>query len=111
MSSFPIGAALRDLGPLRHALLLAVLICLVFVPEPGTRAVYEGWPLVGTVLIPVMAPLLFMLLLLDALMARLFLTGAGVDARRHYRTVILVNLLAAAALLIRWVPYYAALRV
>lgn len=109
MSSFPIGAALRGLGPLRFALLVAALIALVFVPEPGTRAIYHGWALVGTVLIPVLAPLLFLLLLLDALMARLFLTDAAGEARRHYRTVILVNLLAAAALLIRWLSYYAAL--
>lgn len=109
MPSFPIGAALRDLGPLRLALLVAALIALVFMPEPGTRAAYHGWPLVGTVLIPILAPLLFLLLLLDALMARLFLSGAPGEARRHYRTVILVNLLAAVALLIRWFPYYAAL--
>ena len=108
---FPLSTALRDLGPLRLALLLAVLIALVLVPAPGTRAVYEGWPLAGTVLIPVMAPLLLMLLLLDALMARLFLTDARRDARRRYRTVLVVNLVAAAALLARWLPYYAALRV
>lgn len=109
MSSFP--TALRALGPLRLALLAGVLIALAFVPAPGTRAMYEGWPLVGTVLIPVMAPLLFMLLLLDALMARLFLTDAAGPARRHYRMVLAVDLIAAAALLLRWLPYYAALRV
>jgi len=111
MASFPIGAALRGLGPLRQALLLAVVAALVFVPEPGTRAVYEGWPLVGTVLIPVMAPLLLMLLLLDALMARLFLTDASGPARRHYQTVLAINLIGAVALVVRWLPYYAALRV
>lgn len=102
---------LRELGGLRLALLIGVAVALVLTPAPGTRAVYSGWPLVTTVLIPVLAPLLFALLLLDALMARVFLTDAEGAARRRFRTVILANLLAALALLLRWIPYYAAVGV
>lgn len=101
----------RDLGVMRLCLLGAVVVTLVMIPAPGTRAIYSGWPLVTTVLIPVLAPLLFMLLLLDALMARVFLTDAEGPTRRRLRAVILINLIAAAALLLRWLPFYAALRV
>jgi len=102
---------LRGFGWLRHALLLATLVLIVFVPPPGTRAVLTGWPLVTTVLIPVLAPMTFMVLLLDALMARVFLTDAEGAARQRYKTILLVDLLAAAVLLLRWLPYFAALRV
>jgi hypothetical protein len=99
-----------DLGGLRLALLLAVVVLLIVVPAPGTRGVLSGWPLVKTVLAPVLAPMLFMLLLLDALMARVFMSDATGDARRRFKTAVLVNLTAAALLLLRWLPYYLALR-
>ena len=102
---------LRDLGPLRLSLLFFVLVLLFLVPPPGTRAVLSGWPLVTTVLAPVLAPLIMMLLLLDALMARVFMTDTEGAVRRRFRTVIAVNLLATLLLLGRWLPYYAALRV
>jgi len=73
--------------------------------------VLTGWPLVTTVLIPVLAPMTFMVLLLDALMARVFLTDAEGAARQRYKTILLADLLAAAVLLLRWLPYFAALRV
>ncbi|MFL6648845.1 MAG: hypothetical protein ACJ8KO_12875 [Sulfurifustaceae bacterium] len=93
------------------ALLAAAGVALVLIPAPGTRPVYSGWPLVTTLLIPVAAPLLFLLLLLDALMSRVFLIDAeGLDRQRR-KTAIIVNLLAAALLIVRWLPYYSALRV
>ena len=101
----------RELGALRLGLLFFAVLAVVLIPAPGTPAVYTGWPLVRTVLVPVLAPVLFMVLLLDALMARVFLTDAAGAARRRYKAAIVVNLLAAAILLIRWLPYYAAVRV
>lgn len=101
----------RDLGPLRLTLLFLTALILIFMPAPGTRAVYHGAPLVTTVLVPVLAPLLFMLLTLDALMARVFMTDTAGARRAHFRKVITINLLAAAALMLRWLPYFAALKV
>lgn len=102
---------IRALGGLRLALLVCVVVALVLIPAPGTRAVYAGWSLVTTLLIPVLAPLLFMLLMLDVLMSRVFMTDAEGAARARLKFVMWVNLLAAALLVIRWLPYYAALRV
>lgn len=101
----------RELGPLRLGLLFFAVLAIVLMPAPGTPAVYSGWPLVRTVLVPVLAPFLFLVLLLDALMARVFLTDAEGAARRRYKTAIIINLLAAAILLIRWLPHFAALQV
>lgn len=101
----------QQLGVLRVLLLVCVALALVFAPAPGTPAQYTGgWQLTRTVLIPVLAPMLLMLLLLDALMSRIFMSDAEYHARRRLRTVMLVNLALALALLLYWLPYYAALR-
>jgi len=99
------------LGPLRLALLCAALVLLAAVPTPGARAIYQGWGLVTSVLLPVLAPLLFMGLLLDALMTRVFATDADSAARSRLRAISWIDVLIAAALLLRWLPYYTALRV
>lgn len=106
-----LSALARDLGPLRLALLICVVLALVFIPATGVRASFSGWALVTTVLIPVLTPILFLLLLLDALMSRVFLTDTQGVARRRFKRIVLINLLAALVLLIRWLPYYATLRV
>lgn len=67
--------------------------------------------MVTTLLAPVVAPLALMVLLLDALMARVFLTDAENGARKRWKRIILIDLIGAALLLLRWLPYYAALRV
>lgn len=115
MSNTDSTAGLRgtfaNLGSLRLLLLCAALMSLVVVPTPGSRAVYEGWGLVTSVLLPVLAPLLFMGLLLDALMTRIFAGDAEGAARSRLRTISWINLAIAVVLLLRWLPYYAALRV
>jgi hypothetical protein len=101
----------RDLGALRLLLLLGVVLLLIFVPAPGTPAVYGGWRLLSTVLVPVLVPIFLMVVLLDALMSRVFFADATTpQERRRFKLVSWIDLLAALALLIRWVPYYAALR-
>lgn len=101
---------LRRLGPMRLALLAGAVIVIVLAPAPGTKAIYHGWPLFRTVLLPVFAPLVVMLLLLDALMSRVFLSEAEGEARLRLRTAVWVNLLAALAVVVYWLPYFMALR-
>jgi hypothetical protein len=105
-----IGNWCARLGPLRVVLLLCVALILVLTPAPGTQAIYGGWGLVRTVLVPVLAPLLFMVLLLDALMARVFMSDAEGDARRRLRAIVLLDLVVAGVLVLVWIPYYMALR-
>ena len=73
-------------GVLRSLLALAGVLLIVFAISPGVVPVYSGWPFVPTVLVPVLAPLILMLLLLDALMSRVLMSdmrGAERDRRRH----------------------------
>jgi hypothetical protein len=100
----------RRIGPLRVTLLAAAVLVVIFAPAPGTRAIYHGWGLVRTVLLPVFAPLVVMLLLLDALMARVFLSDAEGEGRARLRAVLWLNLLVALALVLYWIPYFVALR-
>ena len=100
-----------ELGPLRVALLMAALVLVIAVPAPGARAIYHGWGLVMSVLLPVLAPLMFMGLLLDALMTRIFASDSEGTVRSRLRAVSWMNLVIAVVLLLRWLPYYAALRV
>lgn len=97
-------------GVLRALLAVAGLLLVVFATQPGTIPVYAGWPLVVTVLVPVLSPIIFMLLLLDALMSRVWMIDKQGDEYLRLRTAVMINLLLAAGLLLFWAPYYLALR-
>ena len=97
---------LIQLRPLRVALLLCVLFAIVIRPEIGTPMAYSGWPFVTTLLMPVLAPLFFMLLLLDALMSRVWMSEARGEERKRLRLVVNMDLLAALLLLVFWLPFF-----
>lgn len=102
---------LGRLGPLRVLLVFTGLVTLVVRPPAGTPTSLEGWDFVYTVLIPVVAPIIFVLLLLDALMTRVFMTASEPgEPRQRLRTILATNLVVAAALLIAWTPFMIALR-
>jgi len=97
---------LRKLAPLRLTLLVASLLIVVLVPEPGTRAVYRGWEIVPTVIVPSLVPLAFMMLLLDAIMNRVQWVSASPVGRGPYKLGVALDLLLAAALVAAWLPYF-----
>lgn len=105
-----IGIWLAQLGPLRITLLVCVALIIALAPAAGTPATYTGWGFVRTVLIPVLAPLLLMVVLLDALMVRIFMADAAGESRRRLRRLITLNLVVAVGLALYWLPYYLALR-
>ena len=96
-------------GVLRSLLAIAAVLLIVFATSPNVAPVYSGWPFIPTVLVPVLAPLILMLLLLDALMGRVLMSDMRGDERARRRDAVIVNLLLAVGLLLRWVPYYLAL--
>ena len=82
---------LQWLGPLRVMLVLGALAMLVLRPVPGTKAIYAGWELVPTVLVPTITPMIFMVLLLDAIMGAV-LRASRPREQRRYRAVIAIDL-------------------
>ena len=93
-------------GVLRSLLAMAGVLLILFATPSGAVPVYSGWPLVWTVLVPVLAPLILMLLLLDALMGRVLMSDLYGAERARRRDTVIVNLLLAMGLVLRWLPYY-----
>lgn len=105
----PAVSLLVQFGPMRLVLAGLALTMMSLIPAKGSVAVYHGWALVPTVLIPMMVPILFMVLMLDVLMSSVFMIDKQGAARARYRTILFVELILAAGLVLFWVPYFRAL--
>jgi len=97
---------IRAFGPLRISLILLVIVDMILRPEPGTRLVYDGWHMVSGLLAPVLSPILFMLLLLDSMMALVYRSDKPVEVKARYSIIVLVNVGLAIFLMVRWVPFF-----
>ncbi len=100
---------LIELKPLRIVLILCALLTVILQPEPGASPVYHGWDLVPTLLIPVLAPLLFMLLMLDSLMTTMLRSQSTGEEHARYGRVRNTVLVAGILVLLAWLPYFIAL--
>jgi len=87
-------------------LLALALLTVVLRPAPGAEAVYEGWAFVRTVLLPALAPLLFMGVMFDALMARVMMVEKGDAQRQRYRRVAWLSFATGVVLVVFWLPYF-----
>lgn len=97
---------LQQMGVLRVVLIALVILDMLAAPRPGTAAVYGGWELVPTLILPVLAPILLQVLLLDALMGRVMMSSAKGTERERYRRIVTVNLVFSIALVLWWLPYF-----
>lgn len=101
----------QSLGFLRLALLALVLIN-VLLPlinlQAGSSAVgYHGlWKILSTVVAPVMAPLLAVVLLFDYLMSRVRAADAEGEQRELYLRIGRIELAVMAITLVFWVPFF-----
>jgi hypothetical protein len=94
---------------MRIILVVIAVIEIVAAPRPGTPPVYSGWEMWPTLLVPTLAPIVFMVLMLDALMGRVMLGSAEGAERERYRRIVIVNLVTGIALLGWWIPYFTAI--
>ena len=101
-------SVLHDLRPMRVVLLLIVLISIIFKPAPGTEAVYEGFEVFQTLLLPVFSPILLMLLWLDSLIAKLWSTQTEGDEQKRYKMILRINLILSLIFILVWYPYFMA---
>ena len=100
---------IADLGPLRAALLLLGLLSAVCTPLAGDGVDYEGWGLFKIVFGPVFAPMIFVVLIMDAVITWSTSAKVGDDRRRAGR-ILRINLLVMAAIGVSWVPFILAIR-
>jgi hypothetical protein len=96
-------------GVLRLSLVVLVLVDMSARPIPGTTPDYEGAHAVVGMIASAMAPILFMLLLLDAIMTLVYMSSMAAERKPRYRVILFVNLALALILLVYWLPYFRAL--
>lgn len=101
-----IGHYFLGLGPLRWMLGSGAIVDMLFRPAPGTEAVYEGFDVFPTLLFPALAPIIFMLLMLDALMTRVLLNDKDSAEQVRMRRAVWTNLLLGLAMIVVWYPYF-----
>jgi hypothetical protein len=97
---------LQQMGVLRVTLIALVILDMLASPRPGTPAVYTGWEMVPTLILPVLAPILLQVLLLDALMGRVMMSSTKGQERARYRRIVTVNLVFSLAIVLWWLPYF-----
>jgi len=97
---------IRAFGPLRIALIILVLTDIALRPDPGVRLEYEGWAIVQGLLAPVLSPILFMLLLLDCMMALVYRSDKSVEVKARYLIIVFTNLALVVFLVARWLPFF-----
>lgn len=105
----PAANLLMQFGPMRVVLACTALVLIVFVPVPGTAPVYSGWTMIPTIVVPVLAPNIFMVLMLDVMMSSIFMIDKKGAARARYRRIQLTNLTLAIGMVVFWTPYFKAL--
>lgn len=97
---------LVKLRPLRVALIIMAILSLIFKAKIGAIVVYDGWPMIKTIFIPVMAPLITMVLLLDSLMATIWITQTSGAEKSRYKLILWCDLITAVIMLSIWIPYF-----
>ena len=100
---------LIKIRPMRVALISMAILSLIFKAKIGTPVSYDGWPMIETVFIPVMAPLIIMVLLLDSLIASIWYTQTTGDEKNRYRLILGCNLPTIIIMLSLWIPFFIAL--
>ena len=94
---------------MRALLILAMLIAMIFKPAPGAEAIYEGWPMFSTLLLPVLSPIFLMLIWLDSLIAKLWSTQTEGAEHKRYKMILRLDLALSIIFIVVWYPYYIAL--
>lgn len=100
---------LVDLGALRLLLGGLAVLMVVFAPSASIETQRSGWGLVVTGVLPALGPMVFMVLLLDMLMSRVFMADADTAGKRRYRRAILFDGAMALFILLSWLPFLLAL--
>jgi len=97
---------LAGLGPLRLMLGTAAISMMILRPASGAEAIYEGWAVFPTLLFPALAPIVFMVLLLDALMSRVLMSAKQGGEKDRLQRALWTDLGIAGLSLLVWYSYF-----
>ncbi len=98
-----------QLGILRVMLLLLAIIEIIFTPEPGTTVARSGWEIIPTLVAPAMAPIVFMGLMFDFMMARIGMSSTNEAGKRRYQIISRIDLGMAILMVLLWIPFLVSL--
>ncbi len=98
---------LRELGVLRLMLIVTTLVVIALVPAAHTPVAYEGWAMITTLVVPALAPIIFMGWLLDVMMCLVVRSSTPVHGRHRLRRIVWTDLVMAALLAVYTAPYLA----
>ncbi len=97
---------LKEMGFLRVMLLLTTIFFNSAVPVAGTHESYNGVDAFFNTVIPSLTPLIFMVLLLDALMSRVMIDGKNDIGKIASRRNSYISLALAFSLIVFWSSFY-----
>ena len=96
---------IRNIGTLRAMLYSAALVVIIFSPAVGVQVDTE-WPgILTTVVVPALAPIIFMVILFDLVMTRVVSKGGDGDHPACSPSIFWLGLGLALVVLLRWLPY------
>ena len=96
-------AMIHQIGLLRLMLYVAGLLVIIFLPQPGAQTSVE-WPaILTTVVVPALAPMLFMVILFDLVVSKV--VNKGKDNPIPPAKFFWVGLAIALVILLKWLPY------
>ena len=96
----------QRLGVLRTALLLLTLMATVAMPWADSSLAPAGMGLLRGTVLPAIAPILFMVIVLDLLMCQIAKADEEISLqrRRDLHFISILHVIFAAALLLSWLP-------
>ncbi|MEM7019125.1 MAG: hypothetical protein AAF512_17510 [Pseudomonadota bacterium] len=93
-------------GALRIMLLLLAIVCIIFYPRPDAEIIYDSLSVMSTLVVPVMSPMIFMVVMLDVMMTRIFMADSTDENKARLRDIMRVELIVAAILILSWLPFF-----
>jgi len=99
----------KKIRPMRVVLIALAIISLILKAKTGTPVTYSGWLMISTIVIPVMAPLLTMVLMLDSMIATIWLSQTSGEEKNRYKLILACNISMIIIMLVIWIPFFMAI--
>jgi len=71
----------------------------------GSKAAYSGWEMIPTLIVPALIPIIFFGMLLELMMSTIFMVDAEeAEKTARFKTIVIVDVIIVAGILLFWVP-------
>ena len=101
-----LSGLLKNAGFLRIGLYLLLLANFIATPSNEIPDVYDWATSFTHLLMPIFAPILFMLVMLDAIVSKIYMSGLEGITRTNYRIIVWWDIFLGVSMLLYWIPFY-----